>query len=699
MKQAPCIFLSKSFIRLVLVSFLLATGMSLQAQEISPGEIRTQMGKILDELARYEYDKSRGWLPDMQQLMMEVYNRSEAISEVEPLMIDFLQSDATAAGKQYVCRELGVIGTAGSVPVLTKLLTAPGMAGTALLALEKIPGPEADRALLEVLEEGEEGLQTAVINSLAARQVDAAIIPLTKLMHKDSEGLAHTAISALGSLGGEAAAKSLENFSLKAPASLKWAVLDARLKCADRFMESGDDKNAAIIYEQVYRADPPQTLKYNALDGIFRTSPEDPYTFILNHLRQEDPKFHPYIVQLVYRLDDTRELGRIFDDLRGSENLPVSHLFEALASIGDTSVHPEVIAILSRRGDNEDVRRAALRALASIGEPSDVILLAGLAAAGAGPDKELARQSLYMLPGSKTNEYIRSGIREQTGDIRAELIRSTGERNMDEATELLFEFTSDPDNNVRMESIRALGKLASPGFLADLITVLKTRDTRRERQEAERAIYAVTQKMPADADPSARIIEALGAAEDPEAIASLINILGMICDGKDLDVLRVYLESRDEGVQLAAIRALSGWPDAGPKEDLKQLTSSTDDQRKHTLALRGYIDVVLVDRQMSDDDKLKEIRQAYDLSANTAESRMVISGLSRIGSLEALDMAIGLLEEPDLKKEAGAAVVRIAEETSWESPEGTTKRLNIALEKIDDEELAQGIYRILDRIN
>jgi HEAT repeat protein len=111
------------------------------------------------------------------------------------------------------------------------------------------------------------------------------------------------------------------------------------------------------------------------------------------------------------------------------------------------------------------------------------------------------------------------------------------------------------------------------------------------------------------------------------------------------------------------------------------------------------MDVVLVDNQMSDDDKLKEIRQAYDLSANTAESRMVISGLSRIGSLEALDMAIGMLDEPDLKKEAGAAVVRIAGGTSWESPEETTKRLNIALEKIEDEEVVQGIYRILDRIN
>jgi HEAT repeat protein len=224
-------------------------------------------------------------------------------------------------------------------------------------------------------------------------------------------------------------------------------------------------------------------------------------------------------------------------------------------------------------------------------------------------------------------------------------------------------------------------------------------DTRRERQEAERAIYAVTQKMPENADRSASIVRALGNTEDPEVLASMINIIGMIGDGKDLDVLREYLESGEEEVQLSVIRALSDWPDAGPMEDLKQLASSTDDQRKHTLAIRGYVDVVLVDNQMSNEDKLREIRKAHDLSSSTAESRIVISGLSRIGSLEALDMAIGLLEDPELEKEAEAAVVRIAEQTSWGYPEETTRQLNSVLEKIDNKDVERRIHKILDRIN
>lgn len=656
------------------------------------------MEKVLGALAGYDYDKSRSWMPEWQQLMMEVYNNGEAVSEAEPLMIDFLESDATDAGKQYVCRALGMMGTSRSVPVLSALLVEPGMAGTALLALEKIPGAQADQALLEVLAEGDERLQTAVINTLAARQVRAAINPLNRLMHGDNERLALAAISALGSIGGTKAAKNLEDFSHGAPAPLKRAVQDARLNCAGQLLEEGDRENAARIYDQVYQTDAPHPLRYNALAGKFRTSSGDPYPFLLHHLRQADPGFQPYIVKLAYQLDDSHALGRIFDDLRGSQNGPTMHLFAALSAIGDTTVHPAVLASLTDPEEEADVRLAAIRALASIGKPSDAMLLAELAAVARGPEKELARQSLYMLPGSATNGIILSGIREETGSIRAELIRSTGERNMDGATGLLFGFTSDPDPRVRTESIRALGRLASPESLSELVCVLLQTETRRERQEAERAIYAVTQKMPEDADRSAPVTAALGKTQDPEAQASLISIIGMIGDGRDLDVLRACLESTEEEVQLAVIRALSGWPDAGPMEDLKRLASSTGDPRKHSLAIKAYVDVVLVDDQMGDDDKLREIRHAYDLAASTAESRMVISGLSRIGSLDALDMATGLLRDPALKKEAEAAVVRIARETSWEYPEETARRLKTVLGQIDNEETERSINGILDRI-
>jgi HEAT repeat protein len=638
-------------------------------------------------------------MPDFQSLMKQTYKHPGAIEEIEPLMVDFLLSDATPAGKQYVCRELGLIGTRSSIPALSELLLNPGMAGTSLLALEKIPGREADQALLKALEDGDDRLQLAVINSLAARQVMEAINPLARRIYSQNEKIALSAIFALGTIGGNRAASILGDYIQKAPAFLKWSAMDAFLKCANGMLEEGDTENAEKIYEEVFKADPPLTLRYNALAGKFKTSSGDSYQFILDHLRQEDPDFHPQIVQLIYQLDDSHELGRIFEDLQGSENIPTSHLITALASIGDHSVRPRVLASLVPGKEKKEIRMTAIRALAVIGEPEDALLLADQAAALTGQDKEVARQSLYMLPGGHTNEIILSGIQDKTGAARTELIRSTGERNMVDATGLLFELASDPDGKVRMEAIRALGKLVSPENLSGLVSVHVQTGNRRERQEAERAIFAVTQKMPDTADRTALIINELKKTKNPEIQASLVNIIGLISDGKDLNILREYLKSGEEEVQLAVIRAFSGWPDASPMKDLQVLASSTEDQRKHTLALRGYVAVVGADNKMSPDEKLTEIRYAYELSASTAEEKIVISGLSRIGSLKALEMAVELQGDPAVKGEAEAAIVRIADQTSWEFPEETARHLISVLGKIENETVEQRINMILERIH
>jgi HEAT repeat protein len=635
----------------------------------------------------------------MQHLMMKIYNNDEAIGVVEPLMTAFLESDATAAGKHYVCRELGIMGTSGAVPVLTRLLHQPGMSSTALLALERIPGNEADQALLKSLEEADETEQISIINALAIRQVHAAVPALANDLYSTDEQLARAALSALGSIGGRQAVKELQTFFKAVPETLKRDVQDALMRCAADFIREGNPKDAAPIFDQVYEAALPYPLKYNALEGKFRTSAEAPYSFLLHHLRQTDPGFHPYIVQLVYKLDGSHVLGRLFDDLPGMPDKTRAHLYSALAVIGDASVRTELIRSLRNAEEAPDVRKSALQALACIGEPADAIFLAELAAAGRGKEKEQARQSLDMLPGTGTNEVIRSGIAEESGEVRAELIRSTGERNMADAVGILFDYTQDPERNVRLATIRALGRLASPEYLPDLITVMLGTGNRRERQEAERAVFAVTQKIPENKDPSASLEVALADAPNPAAAASLITVIGMIGDAGDLPLLREYLQSSEEEIQLAVIRSMSGWPDAGPMEDLKGLASSTTDPRKHTLSLRGYVEVVLADDNMSSDDKFLEIRRAYEMATNTAESRMVISGLSRIGNPEALEMAIGLLDDPDLKNEAEAAVARIAEQTGWGYPEETTRQLKAVLEKIDNQEVVQSIHRILERIN
>ena len=62
-----------------------------------------------------------------------------------------LPTGHSRAAKDFVCRKLAIIGTAESVPALAALLPDKDLSHMARYALERIPAPEAAKALREAL--------------------------------------------------------------------------------------------------------------------------------------------------------------------------------------------------------------------------------------------------------------------------------------------------------------------------------------------------------------------------------------------------------------------------------------------------------------------------------------------------------------------------------------------------------------------
>lgn len=680
-----------------MTALLLSTTPPLQSQDRPDTEIISDVKDMLTLMADYDYGMSRSWLSGFQALMAEAYHSPGALPAIEEQMISFLGSEAGIASKQYICKELGIIGTASSVPVLSAMLKDPLTAGTALPALEKIPAQEAGQALREALRDTGNPNRIAIINSLAARKDEKAVSDLKSLIHNDDPMVAMAAVSALGDIGGKDAAKILGDFSRTAGGDIKWIVLDAQLQCADKLLEDGDRSSALAIYEKVYDADPPVSIKTAALTGKFIAGDEDPADFLSQHLRSEDPAFHRQVISLVRLVPEPQNLGKLFEDVPQLPATSKMYLFVALADASDRSVRQTVLDALKH--DDPVIRMAAINSLPKVSEPSDALLLASLAAESRGMERDMARQSLDILQGEQTNAFIIESIGTSEGAVRSELIRSSGERNMTGAADLLLHYSADQDPGVRVESIRALGKLATPEYLPEMITILTKAGSRREQQEAERTILALTGKMPANSNKSADITEILPSVTDENTVISLLSILGNIGDNKDMPIMRTYLSSPSDEVQMAVIRAFSGWPDASPLQDLRPIVEHTGDAGKHSLAMRSYVELIIKNKDMTAAEQFGELKNAFSFAADPGEKKMVLSGLSRIGLPEALEMAMSLLDDPDLRKEAEAAVLRIAENTIWGYPEVTKKHLDKLLEVTDNEQLRSRIKGILQNMD
>src|SRR5262245_20305691 len=71
----------------------------------------------------------------------------ESSAEKQRKLLAVLQSDAPPQEKAISCKQLAIYGSKDAVPALAPLLADQDLASWARIALEAIPGPEADEAL------------------------------------------------------------------------------------------------------------------------------------------------------------------------------------------------------------------------------------------------------------------------------------------------------------------------------------------------------------------------------------------------------------------------------------------------------------------------------------------------------------------------------------------------------------------------
>ncbi len=130
-------------------------------------------------------------------------------TETEAALLKFIQGSPAPAGLMAACRALSLIGGPESVPVLAALALKPGTTDAARYALERIPGPEADGALVAALDKTQGDVRRGIVFSLGARKSAAAVPALARLAAGKDAALAADAVKALGKIGGPEAVKAL----------------------------------------------------------------------------------------------------------------------------------------------------------------------------------------------------------------------------------------------------------------------------------------------------------------------------------------------------------------------------------------------------------------------------------------------------------------------------------------------------------
>ncbi|MBN1359850.1 MAG: HEAT repeat domain-containing protein [Sedimentisphaerales bacterium] len=216
----------------------------------------------------YDWGQSRVPLTELSDHIRASFGNETELKNIRTALLSVLDSDAKYAAKQYVCRELSIIGNDDCVPALAKLLTDEKLSDMARYALERIPGPAVDKALLAALPRAEGKAKIGIVNTLGNRACRDAVSETAKLARSSDEALACAAVSALGKMGGAEAANALAQVADGVSEKVKPALYDARLTCADRMVAEGDRAGARKIYQSLTATGVPQLVRTAALRGM-----------------------------------------------------------------------------------------------------------------------------------------------------------------------------------------------------------------------------------------------------------------------------------------------------------------------------------------------------------------------------------------------------------------------------------------------
>jgi HEAT repeat protein len=593
--------------------------------------------------------------------------KAEQPKEKEAELIAVLRSDAPPAEKAITCKRLAIYGSSSAVPELAKLLPDEHLSSWARIALEAIPGSEADEVLIEAVGSVRGRQLIGVINSLGIRRAEGATNVLSDKLQEDDIEIASAAAVALGHIGNAEATKVLRKALETVPDAVRSAVAEGCILCAEAALAYGRDAEAIEIFDEVRKSDVPRQRILEATRGAILARRDAGLDLLVEQLRSNDRAMFRMGLSTAREFPGTKVDQTLAAELADAAADRAALLLHAMADRKETVVLPAVLQA-AERGPTE-VRLVALGALGRIGNASCLKPLVDVALES---DEQLvvaAKAALADLPGEEVDAEIVKMLNKAEGKTYPLMIELVGLRRID-AVGALRKALTNPDKVVRTAALRALGETVSADDLPVLISHAISPKHPEDASAAQQALMTASVRMPDREACAAQLAAALEKSPSGTKVV-LLEILGAVAGTTSLKTIAAAAKSDDPQLQDVSTRLLGEWLTTDAAPVLLDLSQTIPAEKFRTRALRGYIRIA---RQFVKDPKerLEMCRQAFEASRQPAEQRLILELLKRDANLDALKLAIQATRDyPEVKDEATQTMLAIAQKIENKSRDVT----------------------------
>lgn len=596
----------------------------------------------------------------------------------EKELLAVLRSSTQAAEKALACKSLAIYGSDAAVPELAKLLSNPQLSSWARIALEAIPGEASNEALRNAVDSLEGRLLVGVINSIGVRRDEKAVESLIAKLKSSDDEVASAAAVALGNIGNVKATQSLREELVVAPAERRSAIAEGLVLCAERLYNGGDSGAATEIYDQVRKADLPMQRIIEATRGAILARKQNGIPLLMETFRSKNKKMFQLALSTVREFPGGEVDKVLAAELSGTSPQRAALLIQAMADRPETVSLPVVLKS-AEQGD-EQVRLSAINALQRIG---DETCLSSLLEIATDSNEELAtaaQQALAVLPGKNVNSEIRARLPKSRGDQYRVLLELVGQRRIENVIEDVEKALESSDATVRSAALVALGETVSLKQMSVLVSQVIRPSHAEDLPVAKLALKTASVRMP---DRDACVEKLTAALSDAPAAAktTLLEIMADVGGTIALQTLASAAKSADPELQDAASRLLGTWNSVAAAPVLLDLAKTGPAEKYRIRALRGYLGLARK-FAMSDEQRAEMCQNALNETSRISERRLALDVLKLHPSPAGLKLALSAMKMPELKADATAAAMVIAQKVRKNGIDVSQLMANAGFEKV-----------------
>jgi hypothetical protein len=262
------------------------------------------------------------------------------------------------------------------------------------------------------------------------------------------------------------------------------------------------------------------------------------------------------------------------------------------------------------------------------------------------------------MKGTGVTQLVAAGLSSTaSADGKAALINILAARAADAEINNVLPLLTSADAVVRTAAYSSLKTLSKQENLPQLFSLLTNAGNPDELQSTQEAIVAASRSLADTAQRVSLVTETMKKTPGKESL--YFAILSGIGGNDALKAVSEGYSTGNEQAKIAAVAALSQWPDARAVMPLLKISRQGGDRAAATSALNGYLDLVS-HHSFPADQKLLLLREAMLIAGTKKQKQLILEETGDCKTYPALLFAGSYLEDATVQHEAAHAVMDIA---------------------------------------